>query len=556
MGTSLLRRRQRRAAAYLVATTALAVVAATSTSPGTVRDAGRPTGSSDVVGLMADQPVASVTTLRTGTGGAPRLAPAVQIGATGAVRPAVSTTQVPEVLLSAYRAAVGQVPASCHLPVSLLAAIGQVESGSLAGRPLDARHRTSILGPVLNGHHVAAVPDTDQGRYDGNRTWDRAVGPMQFIPSTWRTFGVDGDHDGVADPQDVEDAASTAAVYLCYGGRDLSQPASLASAILSYNHSEAYRQLVMTYQQRFAALGLDQGAVLSSLPAGLGLSATPLLRIDQPVGPGRRTGPPAQQQRTAQPGGATVTASGPASSAAPRPTTPTSKPTQPAGPTTGPTTGPTGPTTGPATGPTGPPGRPPDPPGRPVRPPGPPGRPPDPPDPPARPPDPPAPPPDPPARPPLAAPARAPVPRPPRPTPPRARRSPTAAPARAAARARHGHGHRGPDHRTGAGGRTDGRGRRPGGLPAVRDPGRTSRPGHRDRHRHRPRHRSGHRLGHLRPGSAGGHSRFALVCAVTSKPCRAWNACAPVSEPATHSATEVTPSPWSIRSAAASSDSP
>ena len=545
MGTSLLRRRQRRAAAYLVATTALAVVAATSTSPGTVRDAGRPTGSSDVVGLMADQPVASVTTLRTGTGGAPRLAPAVQIGATGAVRPAVSTTQVPEVLLSAYRAAVGQVPASCHLPVSLLAAIGQVESGSLAGRPLDARHRTSILGPVLNGHHVAAVPDTDQGRYDGNRTWDRAVGPMQFIPSTWRTFGVDGDHDGVADPQDVEDAASTAAVYLCYGGRDLSQPASLASAILSYNHSEAYRQLVMTYQQRFAALGLDQGAVLSSLPAGLGLSATPLLRIDQPVGPRQADRAPrpaaadgAARRRDSHRVGAgelgrpqTLHAdleADPARRAHHRAHHRAHR------------------------------RRPPDPPpGRPgPGPPGPPGRPPDPPDPPARPPDPPAPPPDPPARPPLAAPARAPVPRPPRPTPPRARRSPTAAPARAAAGHGHGHGHRGPDHRTGAGGRTDGRGRRPGGLPAVRDPGRTSRPGHRDRHRHRPRHRSGHRLGHLRPGSAGGHSRFALVCAVTSKPCRAWNACAPVSEPATHSATEVTPSPWSIRSAAASSDSP
>jgi hypothetical protein len=184
MGTSPGRRRQRRAAAYLVATAALAVAAVTANSPGPVRQAGRQTGSTDVVGLMADQPVASVTTLRTGRGGTPRLAPAVRISVTGAVRPAVGTAQVPGVLLQAYRTAAGQVPASCHLPVSLLAAIGQVESGSLANLPLDARHRTSVLGPVLDGNHVAAVRDTDQGRYDGNRTWDRAVGPMQFIPST------------------------------------------------------------------------------------------------------------------------------------------------------------------------------------------------------------------------------------------------------------------------------------------------------------------------------------------------------------------------------------
>ena len=84
------------------------------------------------------------------------------------------------------------------------------------------------------------MADTDGGRLDGDTTWDRAVGPMQFLPSTWRTFGVDGDGDGVADPQDVEDASASTAAYLCYGGRDL--PAGgLRTAILSYNHSAAYR---------------------------------------------------------------------------------------------------------------------------------------------------------------------------------------------------------------------------------------------------------------------------------------------------------------------------
>ena len=105
-----------------------------------------------------------------------------------------------------------------------------------------------MLGPVLDGHGFAAVADTDHGRWDGDTRWDRAVGPMQFIPGTWGTFGVDGDGDGVANPQDVEDAAAGTAAYLCYGGRDLSDPAALRRAVLSYNHSVAYLRLVMTYR--------------------------------------------------------------------------------------------------------------------------------------------------------------------------------------------------------------------------------------------------------------------------------------------------------------------
>ncbi len=46
-------------------------------------------------------------------------------------------------------------------------------------------------------------------------TYDRAVGPMQFLPGTWGRWGSDGDRDGVSDPQDVDDAALAAARYLC-----------------------------------------------------------------------------------------------------------------------------------------------------------------------------------------------------------------------------------------------------------------------------------------------------------------------------------------------------
>ena len=191
------------------------------------------------------------------------------------------------VLLKAYRSAVAGSPPGCHLPVSLLAAIGQVESGSLVGRPIDAEHRTSVVGPVLDGRRHAAIPDTDGGRLDGDTTWDRAVGPMQFLPSTWRTFGVDGDGNGVADPQDVEDAAASTAAYLCYGGRDLTQQAGLRTAILSYNHSVAYLRLVLTYQQRFAPL--DSAAV--DLPTVLALTATPVAAPSVAAGHGAHATP-------------------------------------------------------------------------------------------------------------------------------------------------------------------------------------------------------------------------------------------------------------------------
>ena len=198
----------------------------------------------------------------------------VATSVTGQGRPA--RVDIASVLLAAYRSAAASAPSSCHLPVSLLAGIGQVESGSLAGVPLDARHRASILGPVLDGKHgFKAVPDTDQGRWDGNTRWDRAVGPMQFLPGTWRRFALDGDGDGVTDPQDVEDATATAAAYLCAGGRDLSLPATMRAAVLAYNASDAYARLVLTYQARFASLGLDNGAVtgLSTVVAGLGIPA-------------------------------------------------------------------------------------------------------------------------------------------------------------------------------------------------------------------------------------------------------------------------------------------
>jgi membrane-bound lytic murein transglycosylase B len=82
--------------------------------------------------------------------------------------------------------------------------------------------------------------DTDHGLLDGDVQFDRAIGPMQFIPATWRAMAVDADNDGVADPNDIDDAAMAAANYLCRGGRDMSTSEDWWAAILSYNDVRRY----------------------------------------------------------------------------------------------------------------------------------------------------------------------------------------------------------------------------------------------------------------------------------------------------------------------------
>ncbi|HET8987765.1 MAG TPA: lytic transglycosylase domain-containing protein [Humibacillus sp.] len=165
---------------------------------------------------------------------------AVRVPADASNSPVALTKE--QLLWVAYTSAVKGAPASCHVPVTLLAAIGEVESSSLRGRSLDARHNVvpPVIGPALNGNGFAAIRDSDGGRLDGDPVWDRAVGPMQFIPGTWRAWGADGNGDGVADPQNIEDAKLAAARYLCAGGKDLSRPADLARAVLSYNGSQRY----------------------------------------------------------------------------------------------------------------------------------------------------------------------------------------------------------------------------------------------------------------------------------------------------------------------------
>ena len=179
-------------------------------------------------------------------------------------------------VMVAYSLAVAASPAGCHIPVTLLMAIGQVESGNLAGHTLDASHRAAppILGPVLDGTRWRAIPDTDAGQLDGNTRWDRAVGPMQFIPESWRLAGVDMDGDGRRDPQDIYDAAGAAMVYLCAGGRDLATAGGVRSAVLGFNHSEAYLHEVLRWKATFDAATDSTGASYAAVALGPARDAT------------------------------------------------------------------------------------------------------------------------------------------------------------------------------------------------------------------------------------------------------------------------------------------
>lgn len=166
---------------------------------------------------------------------------------------AMSANGIPAAALEAYRRAatiVGAADAECRIDWALVAAIGKVESnhGRYGGNGIDrdGTVRPGIYGIPLNGsNNTATIRDTDGGAYDRDLTWDRAVGPMQFIPGTWRVVGVDANGDGRKDPQNIADAATATAVYLCSGPGDLSTDSGARPAVLRYNHSDAYADQVL-----------------------------------------------------------------------------------------------------------------------------------------------------------------------------------------------------------------------------------------------------------------------------------------------------------------------
>ncbi len=172
---------------------------------------------------------------------------------------AMSDHGVPSAAERAYRNAariISRTDPACQLPWTLLAGIGRVESdhgrygGSVLGT--DGVSHPLIIGVQLNGAGpVAAIRDTDNGKLDKDRVWDRAVGPMQFIPSTWAFAARDGDGDGKSSPNDLDDAALAAGAYLCSGSGSVLGDVAMAAAIYRYNQDDYYVALVMAFERGY-----------------------------------------------------------------------------------------------------------------------------------------------------------------------------------------------------------------------------------------------------------------------------------------------------------------
>jgi Transglycosylase SLT domain len=214
-----------------------------------------------------------------------QIAPGVDGGDAEQIVASASTSGIPSAALAAYQRAetvINAADPACHIDWQLLAAIGRVESnhGRADGNTLDDNGLATpgIYGVALNGsNNTTEIVDTDAGAFDNDPSYDRAVGPMQFIPSTWSVVGVDADGDGVRNPQDIDDAALGTAVYLCSGSDDLGTDDGQRAAVYRYNHSQSYVDLVLRIMDAY-----EQGD-FTSIPNGTVLAGDPITRTPPPL---------------------------------------------------------------------------------------------------------------------------------------------------------------------------------------------------------------------------------------------------------------------------------
>ena len=188
--------------------------------------------------------------------------------------PELTEGRMPAVAHDAYVAASAAAPsvaAGCAVDWTVLAGIAQVESHH---GQIDPEHHLAPNGDVLPDIRGAAldgtggtegVPDTDGGELDGDASWDRAMGPLQFIPTTWREMGRDGNGDGVADPDNLYDAALTAAAHLCLRDPgDYADRAQLREALVGYNPSGRYADQVLSWVDEYRSQPLEDVIASSS----------------------------------------------------------------------------------------------------------------------------------------------------------------------------------------------------------------------------------------------------------------------------------------------------
>jgi membrane-bound lytic murein transglycosylase B len=214
--------------------------------------------------------------------------------ATHAVISGLAANGIPKVALNAYRVAAARMAdaePSCGIQWWLLAGIGREESdhGRFGGAVLQPNGVSvpKIIGPPLNGHGTAYIPAPPDGAaLDGDAVYTRALGPMQFIPQTWASYGTDGNGDGVADIFNINDAALSAARYLCAAGGNLRTAAGQRAAILAYNHSTVYLAQVLALANAYRT-----GVPVTGVPVGPTSGPLPPVVLTGPLPP-VNPGPP------------------------------------------------------------------------------------------------------------------------------------------------------------------------------------------------------------------------------------------------------------------------
>ncbi len=101
-----------------------------------------------------------------------------------------------------------------------------------------------------------------------------AGGPMQFLASSWVSYGVDGGGDGYADRWNAADAIYSAANYLRRSGA----PADYVRAIYSYNHAGWYVAEVMAWAKQYR--GIESAPEVSGVPELGFASPTPVQFVE------------------------------------------------------------------------------------------------------------------------------------------------------------------------------------------------------------------------------------------------------------------------------------
>ncbi|MCS3781665.1 lytic transglycosylase domain-containing protein [Tsukamurella ocularis] len=243
-----------------------------------------------------------------------------------AVKVAPGPLGIPGSAYAAYQGAADRMALEapgCGVEWNLVAAIGRIESGHADGGNVDAAGNTltPIQGPVLDGSLAGnAVIRDGEG-------FARALGPMQFLTTTWALFGGDNSGDGKADINNVRDAAYGAARYLCSSATGLQAEAAQRVAVFAYNQSNSYVDNVVAWSKAYRDRAIPVGGIPdmaapvappSTLPKPLPPGTVVVVGCGTPDGAPSRPGPsaaaapsgpgkPSSAASSAKPGPATTT---------------------------------------------------------------------------------------------------------------------------------------------------------------------------------------------------------------------------------------------------------